>query len=145
MREYFKPNNYWGHDLRHWLRGIKNFFRWVKWSWQRAFRGWADCDVWSVDSYLSEIIPPMIERLNRITHGYPADLEGGEKKWGEILTKIQQGFEASRRIRNLDNWEKDTPWSDEDVKSFKQADDKDFERMNEGLELFKEHFFSLWD
>ncbi len=145
MREYFKPNIFWGHNLRCWLNGVKYFFRWGRWSWQRAFRGWADCDVWSIDSYLSEVIPPMIERLNGITHGYPADLYGGEKKWGEILTKIQQGFEASSRIRNLDNWDKDSPWTEEDVERFKQADDRDLERMNDGLELFKEHFLSLWD
>lgn len=146
MKDYFKPMEIG--SLRYfvnWKRYFKYRWLWLKWFIQRGSRGWADCDVWSIDSYLSEVIPPMIERLNGNTHGYPADLDGGEKKWGEILTKIQHGFEASGRIRNLDNWNNESPWTAEDIVNFKAADEKDLQTMNEGLELFKEHFLSLWD
>jgi len=35
---------------------IMRIFKEIKWFWQRGKRGWADCDVWGFQDYLTDII-----------------------------------------------------------------------------------------
>lgn len=140
-------------------------YTWIKHFIQRGSRGFADCDCWSIDSYLCEIIPNMLRQLKRNTHGYPANLT--EEKWNEILDKIIAGFEAGKRLQNMDNWEMNegnelvttpheenphlariswtNPWSEEQIKHFRELDEKDEKAFDEGMGLFVKFFFSLWD
>ena len=42
---------------------IKHFFKCVKWSKQRITRGYCDCDVWEMFSFLQTLIPDMLQTL----------------------------------------------------------------------------------
>jgi hypothetical protein len=133
MKEYFKCETGTWKYLPNWLGNIKYNFKWIKWSWQRAFRGYADCDCWSVDGYLSVIIPDMLRHLKKYSHGIPTDKDGEqftEQVWNDVLDKIIAGFEAAKRMTNDDN---------------PQEYDIDFLIFEEGMKLFNEHYFSLWD
>lgn len=59
----------------------------LKAAWQRVTRGWADRDTWSLDNYLLEILPEMIEYLAEHTHGYPGEHAGFPtyESWQEFL------------------------------------------------------------
>ena len=65
---------------RFYLRKPWEFFEdtWLnlKAAWQRVTRGWANRDTWSLDSYLLEILPEMIDYLREHTHGYPGEYNG---------------------------------------------------------------------
>ena len=50
---------------------IVDFRRVIKYSHQRARRGWADCDVWSMDSWFCAVVPGMLRQLADNHHGAP--------------------------------------------------------------------------
>lgn len=94
----FLLDNFW--DFRWYHQGIKAF-------WQRGRRGWADCDLWSFDHYLAELIGSGLSELAKLKPGVSSgfmpsvgpDLDeeralviGGEcqgtsyKRWAHALT-----------------------------------------------------------
>ncbi len=85
------------------------FFRSVKWSCQRALRGYSDYDCWSVDSYLIRLIPSMLRQLARDTHGTPLQYEKNPEEWSNELCRIAELLERS----NEDNDYFDNPYKDE--------------------------------
>lgn len=117
----------------------------IKWFIQRGKRGYADCDIWSIDWYLSSWLPKALRKLKEISGGCPQELWDSTKKdnecwkWNAILEEITQGFEAYRSICDLefmrDNY-------DEKAKKKERELHKKFEK---GLELFKKYYFHLWD
>ena len=89
----------------------------IKWFIQRGKRGYADCDIWSLDWYLDSWMPDALRKLKEDKHGIPCcmfeegdhDLEGeaydaatlkAQTKWEEILDKMISGFEASKRMKD---------------------------------------------
>lgn len=56
------------------LAKIKHFRRCLKWSKQRIARGYADCDIWSMYSYLQRIIPDMLQTFKDTRMGSPSYL-----------------------------------------------------------------------
>jgi hypothetical protein len=160
MKEYFKPDlAYRKTHWKHWTSIPAEIYRWVECFVQRGKQGYCYRDIWSIDYYLMEILPPMIKQLKKDTHGYPPDLTSD--KWDEILDKMVLGFEAGKRIADSENWvmSEDTemrvddsgkvdilnPWSEDQIKHFRELDEIDDKLFDEGMSLFKEHFFSLWD
>jgi hypothetical protein len=71
--------------------------KFFKYAWQRITRGYADCDCWEIKSYLSEIIPGMLQHLRDNHMGSPCfdvdyihslseeDLEKDNQQWNKIL------------------------------------------------------------
>lgn len=49
------------------LAKIKHFFKCVKWSKQRITRGYCDCDVWEMFSFLQTLIPDMLQTLKDLS------------------------------------------------------------------------------
>src|ERR1700677_1618409 len=108
--------SYW---WKYWL-SPSSYYYWVKYKIQRANRGWADCDVWSLDYYLSQWLPDALKLLRNTKHGTPLSMfEPGEcetiqpdgtqwagaeaearaeAKWQVTLTKMIEGFEALNRM-----------------------------------------------
>jgi hypothetical protein len=82
------------------------------WAWQRVYRGWDDSAIWSIDSYLVEMLPEMIDKLRDAKKGYPGSmltddlkhLSGSDldeacfNKWVNILNQIANGFRAAEKI-----------------------------------------------
>jgi hypothetical protein len=92
-------------------------YREVKWFIQRGRRGWADCDVWSLDDYLNSWLPDAVRKLKKDSQGVPGVLVEAEdcdetgstseegmaravERWDTILEKIALGFEADRRAQS---------------------------------------------
>ena len=109
-------SSYW---WKHWF-SLRTYTNWALFHYQRATRGWADCDTWSLDGYLNEWLPDALRHLKLHTNGFPASMYTEEEakivqpygtlwagedadqraadKWGYILTKIIVGFEANKRM-----------------------------------------------
>lgn len=126
-------------------------FRRIKYFIQRGRRGWADDDVYCFFYYLSDMLPAVIREVKKNVYSCPIEFYDEENKndechkWKEILEEIAQGFEAAKKVDgvNLDKFRKDgdilrREHSDEQLKQLTQK----FER---GMDLFKKHYFSLWD
>lgn len=116
---------------------LKETYRHAKWFVQRGKRGWADCDVWSIDGYLSSILPDMLQRLRDTTHGYPIDMTEGE--WDRILQEMILGFKAHQSLAQLD-------FFDDVSNRIDNAKLDCLEKQKEhGMKLFVKHFNDLWD
>ena len=110
-------------------------------------------DVWNLDHTLSCIIHPALIRLKETKQGYPQLFEDGmvtphywdrqlhfdfideeveEKyllnKWNEIMDKMIYSFGVIKKDG-----------------LFKKADNDEWNRIQEGLDLFAKHYTSLWD
>lgn len=114
--------------LRPWLffkelkRSIVSFF-------QRGFRGYSTADTWSLTDYLLEWLPDAIDELNKRKIGYPADVK--ENEWPKILNEMADGLRAAKRIIDCD---------------FTRIElDELTAKADKGLDLFRKHFYDLWD
>lgn len=102
----------------------------AKWFLQRGWRGYADCDVWSLDGYLASWLPEALERLQANKLGHPCGMT--RKGWDSRLERMKDGFLTAREFHEMNYV---TP---------KQACILE-RRMKKGLGVFVEHFLSLWD
>ena len=91
----------WLYSPKTFYQNIESFFYWIKYIYQRAFRGYADCDVWSIDFYLCEILPSMLKQLKETKCSHPGYGEANTpEKWDALLDKIIEGFEAAKRVED---------------------------------------------
>ena len=99
----------WRHPAN-WWNNIKVFFRHFKWAYQRATRGFADCDVWNLDSSILEYLSGTLNHLADYHWGYPGDERfPTDESWTEFLKDMAQKFYQA----NEDNAFYPTPASDE--------------------------------
>jgi predicted secreted protein len=124
---------------------IEYWIRHIKYAWQRVFNKYDERVTWSIDWYLTEMLPKWIRELKQNNHGVPMSMfdgmehdenynyseEDGEiatKKWDNILDNIIEGFEAGRKIQEFD-----------------EDNEEMIKKFNDGFDLFKKYFFNLWD
>lgn len=104
----------------------------IKHWYQRAKNGYSYQDVWSLDSYLDEMLPKALRELAKVNNGYPQELESLEE-WNDILEEMVQGFEAHKKISELE-FDIDNP------KEYKELENK----FKKGMKLFVRYYGSLW-
>ena len=122
----------------------------IKWFLQRGWRGYADCDLWSMDDWLAEMLPRALRQLKENKHGtpiicFPEEYRGWYEgdapdgmhetavaKWDGILNSMIKGFEAHRELEDL-NW-------DDEIDRVRLTKVRD-----EGLLNFITYFGNLWD
>jgi len=109
---------------------FKKAYREVKWFIQRGCRGYADCDVWSLDGYLLRVIPSALDQLRKECHGHPCDLS--PESWDYILEKIADGLRSEEKLINFE-------WETERERIGLERKGKD------GMRLLFERFRDLWD
>jgi hypothetical protein len=68
------------------LRKIYSFLK-------RGKRGWADNDVWGLDSYLARVISESLIHLSKTSHGWPAqDKFPTPESWTKYLEELSRAF-----------------------------------------------------
>lgn len=118
-------------------RDLKCFF-------VRGKKGYSYMDAWSFDSYLCRVIPGGIQQLIDNLHGAPNDLfdekaDDPTWKWQEILEKIRDGFIAGKALIDMDYW------NNLDMEATELRQKELYAEFEDGMGLFKEYFFHLWD
>lgn len=123
----------------------REIYYYIKWFIQRGHRGYADCDVWGLDSYLCDWLPAALRELASDIGGVPCDLAKINKdgthdvtdkeinNWKAQLRIIADGFEARKHISECDY--------KHDSKEEKEA----IIKSDIGMKLFVERFDSLWN
>lgn len=98
------------HSPRYWYCKAKFFI-------QRGRRGWADCDTWALEEYLSGWMPDALRYLKVHTRGVPTTMfvddpipaheaddpkgtiyAAAHERWGETLDKMITAFDAYLRF-----------------------------------------------
>lgn len=75
---------------------IENFFRNCHFAWQRATRGYADCDIWNMDCWLLSLIHDGLIHLADNNYGWPGDDRFPEPEdWDQYLRDMAQKFYQS--------------------------------------------------
>jgi len=124
----------WWYITHPWV-WVNDLLRNLKWAAQRVFRGYDDTVIWSIDWYLCMYMPIWLRTLKEKKVGYPSSFyeNGGEEAWDKVLDEMIAGFEAGFKYA-------DSPFelNNDEIKAVK-------EQWSKGMDLFKEHFFSLWD
>ncbi len=118
-------------DAWWWLRRMRyrawhpRPWRRVQWRWQRSVRGWADCDVSSLDSYIAGLLSGALLKLAR-GHGYPGR-EPWEtpEKWEAYLKDLSARLAA---------WN-DSTWTDDGA----------YETTRAAAEEFGHNLGVFWD
>lgn len=100
--------------------------RYKKFRKQRKKRGWDDTETWNLDHSIAEFLVPRLKRFKKLNNGFPCGLT--PEGWDEILDQMIEGFQAK-----IDS---DGVFGDEYTGLH--------EKIERALELFKEHFHSLW-
>jgi len=100
---------------------LRLFIRSLRFWFQRRTRGWDDSETWGLDTTIARFVAPRLKRFREIANGYPGELT--EKKWDEMLAKMQLAFELI---------------------AADQIEDEDRPEIEEGLRLFAEWFRGLW-
>ena len=130
-----------------------DFFRQIKWFFQRGTRGWADCDAWDAYTYLADLIPAMMKELKKGS-GCPSPFfndmaETGENpciEWHKVLDEISLGFQAARDLdhymyRKFVKTEEGNERMGHDYESQENL----IKQMRKGLDLFAKYYINLWD
>lgn len=140
IRRWIHARGFLGYNGLYWCRNPhklvtaapRGLWRYVKRRRQRAKRGWANEDTWSLDNYLLSWLPEAIDYLRETEHGYPGHGEASTPEaWAKILDDMAYGLSCGRAIINHDY---DTHAEYESLKA-------DFDK---GMALFAEWFFDLW-
>ena len=93
---------------------------------QRGYRGYADRDIWSLDSYLLSWLPQAIRQLRKDSNGYPTKLS--PRQWAKILTDMADGLEQGRKLQDgLSHYH---------IRKSK---------FDKSMGLFAKYFLNLWD
>jgi len=136
------------YSLSHPWKILEYIFDEIKYAYQRIFKGYDERIVWSIDFYLAKMIPLWVRDLEKTKHGVPMDMfdsnnlkeshnpdndemEIAQEKFNNILEQIAIGFECYEEFHNA-------------ISSSKEYKELEL-KFNNGFELFKKHFSSLWD
>lgn len=143
--------NYW-HLITHPHKIITESYYNIKWFIQRGYRGYADCDAWSIGDYLNSWLPNAIAELKKSKHGTPAimltevfgedykvieppqeDWDKCHARWQEIMSQMIQAFKAQKTL-------------DECKVQYNSKKWKELEKVHKiGMELFAKYYMCLWD
>lgn len=140
------------------IYAVPRFFRdarfEIQMAWQRVFRGYDDKWGWGFYSELNAVAPLALKQMIEYGNGHPGHLKD-LKEWHGILRKIIKGFEAADGLAEndyftkvkLDKPEKDFMGDEVDYKLVKNVklEKKLKAEFDEGMKLFKEYYFNLWD
>lgn len=150
---------------KHWLTP-RTYYQPFIIAYQRATRGFADCDTWSLDGYVANVMPKALQHLKDNTHGYPSGLS--EKRWAAILDIMIDGFNAANKLdgsvpdefvydrhpvliardRKAEESTGHLRWINEtivDHPEFEKWNKEQHRIFNKGMKYFTKYFFNLWD
>jgi hypothetical protein len=133
---------YWRYP-RNWGKNIVDFFRRIKWAWQRATRGYCDLDVWNFDVYHTNLIIAALSNLAENHMGYAVYLKDGTKikddeEWTQYLLKIEDHF---KKAQEYDDYYEE-PFNASLLEELSNAADIEYTL---GLDMLDNAYRNLWD
>ena len=132
----------------HTLHQFKDLPLAIKYRFQRAFRGWADYDVLSMDTWFMEVIPQMLQyqrdcKVSTPVFDVDASSEENREKWDQILDKMiflcQEMNEETCSKKNEAKFDDEMWWErQQEIDQYRQQCLESF------FKYFTKYFHSLW-
>lgn len=160
FKQYYRP---WKYPIN-WIKNVRLFFRTFKWAYQRAVRGFADCDVWDLDGFLLNLFHDSLNSLADTTNGWPGDEMFPEfEDWTSYLKEMADKFYSANESNevyptpNSDKWfdwykengwdinNSNNPYIDDMLKEDAANAIKRKTDFAEAWEMMGKVFFHLWD
>lgn len=154
---FFPPRE--GQAWRYYIpQTIREIPRVVKAMYQRATRGWAWCDVWSIDCWFQRIMPEMLRHLADTTHGTPCSFfpngmldnpnlpeterELIHEEWLELLRQMADDLETHTKF-----WDEvcTDKYEGLAIEDFAAKEDEALKKVHDAVLQFHKYFFALWD
>lgn len=139
MYKLFNHSALWGN-----IKELKYLPRAIKYRFQRAFRGWADCDTWDMDFWFMEVMKPMLQHLRDTHQGHLGELT--EEAWNVVLDRMI--FLLTEMDENTCS-QQNTLWKgkDKDKALVREIDVCKYRDAckDEFFRLFSKYFYNLWD
>lgn len=161
----------WGY-IRNWPKNVALFFRRFKWAYQRATRGFANCDVWDMDAWYMDLFSESLNYFADNHWGFPGNEEfPDDETWTKYLKEMAHKFYIANESNDYYPTPEGDKWyewlekqSDEDrldsiigskthdnpygTSMFIEECENDKKRdkdLQEALEMFSHVFRCLWD
>lgn len=94
------------YNLLHPWTVIFHWYRDLQCAWERATKGYCYRDVRTIDLWFLDVVPKMLDDLNKNRHGYPSNLLDDE--WSNILKQMSNCFKNARfEVAESKNYYKD--------------------------------------
>ncbi len=130
------------------IKGVKRFI-------QRGYRGYADSDLWSLDSYLARTILSALIKFKGDLHGHPCTVKS-EQEWLDIVNNMIYTFDIEKGAiddevsipENYKEYVKMKKFAAEMAKNdwhIKVLTAAEHKKYLEGWKLFQKYFRGLWD
>ena len=130
----------------------RDAYRKVKRGVQRAYRGWADEDVWNLFGYHAKITYGMLLNLKNTHMGIPATMnpdtgeyDNDEKRWEQILDKMIYAYKLNIDIANGERELFNPHMPKKLQKEYNCLTQKEDMDRRLGMLAFNHYYFSLWD
>ena len=92
---------YW--PARNVFHNIKQFFRNIRYGWQRATKGYCDWDIWDLDQYHLVLLEKALTAFRKNNNGHPIDLT--EEAWDKVLDRMIYCYHmANEYLYNTDEY-----------------------------------------
>jgi len=79
---------------------FRSYFLDIKWFIQRGRRGYADCDLWNLCWYISNLMVDALEQFSGYS-GHPCYLTG--EKWKKLIEEMRQGFLFYKNVDDIES------------------------------------------
>ena len=96
-----------------WFHNLRQFFRNIRYAFQRAMKGYCDYDLWDVDTFHTNLIIDGLTDFKKDNNGFPGeflDLPDGAEKWDSIIDEIILHFRNYRDVDDICINEYEEPW-----------------------------------
>ena len=127
MRNFLEPKDAYGIKNVNFSLIDRDDSRWEEFKKERLENGFDESETWALDNTIARFILPRLKCFynNGELFSYPYGMKSGD--WSAIVSKMIKAFDL---IVNVDAAKR----TEEEVKA-----------VEEGLDLFREYFFDLWN
>lgn len=154
--------------IRVFFSNIKQVFINIKYAFQRATRGYCDCDTWDLDAFYTDLFIESLKHFIEYSDCYPDEF-GSFENWQAEINKMIDLFEHSREDAFKNEFEdawRETFKSNGDLdeclekinhpnneqeelrKKFFAKEKENYEQAeknkNEAMDMLKKYFYNLW-
>lgn len=136
------PLNIWDFVWYRIIRRIEDIPSETKWWVQRKTKGYSDCDVWGLNSFIINTIRPPLKEFVKYQEeqgkSLPVEFSTDPAAWLNILKEIEYAFDSVWREENdFDNRFERNMTDEQRVEHNK--------RVQKGFEYFGKYAMDLWD